>query len=125
MLLTFCAAVHAQAEPGAEHYDGYAEPFGREHAQQKQRELAAISRRVQASLRMASARREAQYADNRRRCHAALRVAAICGKFAGTFTCDEKGFKPTEADAGAAPTVMNRHDRYRMERCALDVARPD
>lgn len=125
VLLTFSAATYAQAEPGPAHYDGYAEPFGRMHALRKQREQVAIGLRVQISLRIASERKEAQYAENRRRCQAALRVAETCARPARTFSCDEKGFKPIPAVAAAKHAVMSSGDRYKMERCVLDAANRD
>jgi hypothetical protein len=125
VLLTFNAAAWAQADPGPAHYDGFAEPFGRVHARQKEREQAAVRLRLQANLTSANERREAQYAENRRRCEAALRVAALCGKFAGTFTCDVRGFKPVAVDAAVKHAAVNDGDRYRMERCALDAAGRD
>lgn len=124
-VLTFSAAVCAQADPGPAHYDGHAEPFGRAHALQKQREQVAIGLRVQTNLQTANDRKEAQYAENRRRCQAALQVAAGCGRFAGNFSCDRKGFKPNVVDDASKHAPLNNGERYRMERCTLDAARRD
>ena len=126
LLTSVSLAAGAQAESERVQYDGYAaEPFGAAHTQLKQREQLAIGLRVQTNLRVANARREEQYAENRRRCQAALRVAAACGRYAGTFACDERGFRPTPVDASAKHAVISSGDRYRMERCALDAAGRD
>ncbi len=118
LLTAFSAVAQAQQAP-----QGAAGPFGEEHAQQKEMEQIAIGLRVQQNLKITSDRKEAQYAQNRRRCQAALQVAELCGKFAGTFYCDEKGFQPIAADASAKRVVMNSVTRHKMERCALDAAK--
>ena len=126
LLMAFSVAAHAQRAPdGAEDapYKGYAGPYGEKHVQKKRLERIAIGLRVQQLQRVASDRKEVQYAENRRRCQAALQVAQLCGKFAGTFYCDEKGFQPIAAGARAKPVAMNNGSRYTMERCALDAAR--
>lgn len=119
VLLSFSAAVCAQPDPGPAHYDGLAEPFGHAHARQKQRELVASGLRVQASLRMANERKEAQYAENRHRCQTALRAATTCGRVA-TFSCDSKGFKPI-VDAAARSVPLDDSART-QGRCALEAA---
>lgn len=124
VLLTFSAAVCAQSDPGPAHYDGFAEPFGHAHARQKQRELVASGLRVKASLRIANERKEAQYAENRRRCEAALRVATTCGRSA-TFSCDARGFKPIVADTAVRSVPLDDATRSRMERCAVELAERD
>src|SRR5690349_23893887 len=57
--------------------------------------LVAMKSRVEQLMKPANDRRAAQYAVNRERCQAALRVAELCGKFAGAFYCNERGFKAT------------------------------
>ena len=86
-------------------------------------EQIEIGMRVQQNLKIESERKEAQYAENRRRCRAALQVAELCGKFAGTFYCDEKGFQPVAADASVKPAVIGNVDRFKMERCPQDAAK--
>jgi len=125
LLTAFSAAAHTQQAPDGSQGDGYAGPFGERHVQEKRREQIAIGVRVRHNLRLASDRNEVQYAENRRRCQAALRVAELCGKFAGTFSCDDKGFKPITVDTGTRPIVMDNSARHKMERCALDAARRD
>lgn len=85
------------------------------------REEVAIAARVQEQQRPIDERKRAQYAENRSRCATALRIADACGKFAGTFYCDERGFQPI-APANAR-VVLDNAGRYRMERCAIDNAK--
>jgi hypothetical protein len=120
LLTAFGAVAQAQQAPQS---TGYAGPFGEEHAQEKRMEQIAIGMRVQQNLKIASDRKEGQYAQNRRRCQAALQVAELCGKFAGTFYCDEKGFQPIAAGASARAVAMDNVGRHKMERCALDAAK--
>src|SRR5580765_2159855 len=75
----------------------------------------AISARAAESARASNAQQAAHYAENRQRCEAALRIAEQCGKFAGKFSCDEKGFKPIAPDATNRPVAR---DPYKVERCA-------
>lgn len=121
LLLLTSVAASAQEVPDAPQSTGYARPFGDAHILEKHREQIAIGLRVQENLRIASERDEAKYAESRRRCQAALRVAELCGTRAGTFYCDDKGFKPT--DPAARPAALGNSARYKMERCVLDAAR--
>lgn len=57
----------------------------------------AIGMRVSARVNTLDASKAAQYAENRERCQAALRIAEQCGRFAGAFYCDEKGFRAIPA----------------------------
>jgi hypothetical protein len=126
LLLTFSVVAQAQQTPDDVQdigYAGYAGPYGAKHVQKKRLERIAIGRRVQQNLRIASIRKEVQYDKNRRQCQAALQVAELCGKFAGTFYCNEKGFQPIAPDLAIKAPVMDNVGRYRMERCALDVVR--
>lgn len=123
LLTAFGVVAHAQQAPDDAQYIRHSGPFGEKHVQEKQKERIAIGRRVQRNLSIASHRKELQYDENRRRCQEALQVAELCGKFAGTFYCDEKGFQPIAPDLAIKPVAMDNISRYRMERCALDVAR--
>lgn len=109
--------------PGAPAQDGHAAPFGEEHAQEKRLERIAIGLRVERNLTIARERNEVRYAENRSRCQAALRVAELCGKFSGTFSCNEHGFQPIPAGRAVKPPARDDASRYRMQRCALDAAR--
>jgi hypothetical protein len=95
--------------------------FSERHVREKRLEGIAIGARTRQNLRNAAARDEARYAGNRRRCQAALEVAELCGKFAGTFYCNERGFQHIALEATARP-ALNRSARHKMERCALDAA---
>lgn len=117
------AILLAAASIAAHAQEGYAGPFGEKHAEEKRLEQIAIGLRVQQLLRIANQRKEVQYAESRRRCQAALQVAQLCGKFAGTFYCDEKGFQPVAADAAVKSVAMDSGSRFAMERCALDAAK--
>jgi hypothetical protein len=81
----------------------------------------ALSLHAQESMAASRSRQAAHYAENRQRCQAALRVAELCGKFAGKFSCDEKGFK-TLADKTGKPAIPDPAGASRMERCAVDAA---
>ena len=115
LLTAFSVAARAQ--------DGYPGPFSEGHIQEKQSERIAIGLRVQRNLGISRDRDEARYAENRRRCQTALRVAELCGKFAGTFFCDEKGFQPITVLVKQART--DNGGRYKMARCALEAAKRD
>jgi hypothetical protein len=117
LLVTLSASVHAQ---GSSPWTN--ERFTPEHQQEKQREQLAIALRVEQLQGASNDRKEVQYAENRGRCQAALRVADLCGKFAGTFYCDARGFRPIAANAAALPVVMDNGTRNRMEHCALAAA---
>jgi hypothetical protein len=122
LLTASCVVAHAQEAPDYPQGSGYAGSFDEKHAREKQLEQIAIGVRVQQILKVASDRHEVQYAENRRRCQAALKVAELCGKFAGTFYCDEKGFQPIAPDLAVKPAILDNGSRYKMERCALDAA---
>lgn len=66
----------------------------------------------------------AEYADNHRRCEKAMRVAAICGKFSGGFSCDEKGFRhePITEDIAIKSAAMDNGNVFMIEQCALRAA---
>lgn len=83
------------------------------------------SERIRRLLKPTFERREAQYAENRKRCEEARQVAAICGKHAGTFTCNLKGFRlrdSSQFDATPLDTTVSIH-RYETEQCALRVSK--
>jgi hypothetical protein len=90
-------------------------------AQPTNRAQTALNSRAQERQNDANAEQAAHYAANRQRCQAALRIAKLCGKFAGRFSCDEKGFKEPEATA-RKPPALDAASTYRMERCAADAA---
>jgi len=60
-----------------------------------------VSRREQMPLQTLDASETALDIDNQNRCQSALRVAQMCGKHAGMFTCGEHGFQ----HEGAATAV--------------------
>lgn len=65
-----------------------------------------------------------EYAGNRHRCQDAMRISALCGKFAGMFFCDDQGFRPipqTERGARRMPALSN-DQAFTMEQCALQAA---
>jgi len=123
LLAVLLMATAAQAQEPLPDVAREREPgtFSEQHAREKQREGNAIGARMQQNLQAASDRDEVRYADNRRRCQAALEVAELCGKFAGTFYCNERGFQPMVPEATARP-ALNSSARHKMERCALDAA---
>lgn len=125
LLMASCLAAHAQEEWENPHDNGYAGPFGKKHAEEKRLEGLAIGKRVQRNLGIARDRDEVRYAANRRRCQAALHVSALCGRYAGRFSCDEKGFQPIAPRLATKPAALDNSGRYRMERCALEAGNPD
>lgn len=125
LLVALSAVAHAQQAPDGDQGNGYAGPYGEKHAEEKRREQVAIAVRVRQNLRIEADRKERQYAENRRRCQEALRVAELCGKFAGTFYCDEKGFQSITANVAIKPAAMDNVDRYNMERCVRDAVKRD
>jgi hypothetical protein len=122
VLLIAALSVAAQAQTASPDRWG-AWPPGKAPGVQARQESAALALRLQARQRLNDDRRATQHARNRNRCEAALRVAESCGKYAGMFRCNDKGFQSIpEADRIKAP-VLDRAGTYRMERCALDMAR--
>lgn len=97
------------------------EPVQRQPWARKQQRTMALQ--VQARQKKLDDRLAVQHAENRQRCASALRVAAACGKFAGTFYCGEKGFQPIAPEARVSPVAMNNASRHAMERCATQAAR--
>lgn len=83
----------------------------------------AMTDRIRELLQPEKVRKAAVYAENRLRCASAVQVAALCGKFVGTFYCDDRGFRPAaSADGGAVkPAVMSNNAKYQMQRCALQA----
>lgn len=107
LLAAFNAAAYAQQDLGLQHFQ----------ANPAQMEL---SLRSEEFLKVSNDRQAARYAENRQRCQTALKVAELCGKFAGKFSCDEKGFKPISGGAAIKPVVL---DTYKMELCAVQAAK--
>jgi hypothetical protein len=123
LLVALSAVAHAQQAPDGDQGSGYAGPFGEKHVEEKRLEQVVIGLRVRQNLRIEADRKELQYAKNRQRCQEALRVAELCGKFAGTFYCDEKGFQSITANVAIKPAAMDNVGRHKMERCAQDAVR--
>lgn len=90
---------------------------------QAKQEGHAIALRVQERQKPLDERNAARHAQNRERCETALRIAERCGKNAGTFYCDARGFQPVAPEA--RPILAGKVDKYQMERCALEAARSD
>lgn len=86
-------------------------------------ETLTIARQVQARQQRLDDQRAMQHAENRQRCAAAMRVAGSCGKFAGAFYCDAKGFQPVALEARLPPVARDNEARHAMERCAAAAAR--
>lgn len=90
ILFVLLMALGATAQ-GQSASDSAGQPGARRPAAEKQQ--LAIGMRVSERVNSLDARKAAQYAENRERCQVALRIAEQCGRFAGAFYCDEKGFK--------------------------------
>lgn len=86
------------------------------------RDARALAVRAQALVQSGDRRRSAGYAANRRRCHDALRVAALCGTFARDFSCDERGFRATPpAELLRERPAVSHGRKFQMQRCALQA----
>lgn len=87
-------------------------------------ETHAEASRVQVALKHLNDHKTDQYAENRRSCEAAARIAALCGNFGRRFSCDEKGFRPESVTQAKAAKVAGIDDRnaYKIEQCALRAA---
>ena len=88
-------------------------------------ERVAMTQGLEARQRVVGDRQALQHAENRRRCESALRAAAACGKVAGTFYCDARGFRPITPEAGTAATRMGNEARYAMEHCVREFVKRD
>ena len=86
-------------------------------------ELDASILRVRRLTQPADDRKAAVYAENRRRCEVALQSAEQCGRFAGLFSCDETGFRPTLLNT--RPSAASNGDRAKIERCELQVRKSE
>ena len=83
--------------------------------------------RVNTLLKHYDDHKAAEYAANNRRCQNALQVASLCGKFAGRFSCDEKGFRPiagTDSNTSRRP-IMSNDNTFKMTQCALQATNGD
>jgi hypothetical protein len=97
------------------------EPLERQRLWSQQQQVA-ISTRVQEQQKVLDDRDSTQYAANRERCASAMRIADLCGKHAGTFYCDARGFQPIPEAARVKPAALNNGGRNEMERCAREAA---
>ncbi len=103
---------------------------GWNHWDQRQRNLRrlqskieghALALRAQTQVQSLNDRKAVQYAENQRRCQNAMQVAALCGKFAGRFYCDGKGFRKaiTQDSSLKRPVISNGYQSaFKMEQCA-------
>lgn len=100
-----------------------------QHFQRKQRRRQEYQMAISETARLELLqkpfrdRQAVGHAGNLRRCENAMRVAALCGKHAGMFFCDEKGFRP----APVTPTnilrrvTLSNGEAFNMEQCALQA----
>lgn len=94
-------------------------------AQQRAQEAAADkleSQRIRQLLKGSGERRSAQHGENRRRCETALRVAELCGKFAGRFSCDDQGFRLLPGAVATGEFAGGERQDYMVNQCALRAA---
>ncbi len=97
----------------------------RRYLQQRARaESAASALRVKSHLKSQTDRQAAGHATSQRNCVDALQIARLCGKFAGQFSCDDRGFvRESLADrrlrGSTASDGLGAHD---IDRCALQAA---
>lgn len=86
----------------------------------------AESARVQGLLQSLSDTKAAKYAESRDRCESAMQVAALCGKYAGMFSCNDKGFRrsiSTVSTPAAAFTGNGNGAAFNVEQCALQASK--
>jgi hypothetical protein len=94
-------------------------------AEQRSRTLRALTARTQVLLKASADRKAAGHAENRRRCHTAVQVAALCGTPGEGVYCGESGFLPASPAGEVAqerPVVSNGR-RYQMQLCSLQATR--
>ncbi len=75
-------------------------------------------------LQAANTETAALDASNRRRCHSALRAAKMCGRFAGMFSCGERGFQREEPSAQNSVDLLlavKGGGEANMQRCVQQV----
>lgn len=98
--------------------------------QRKQQRLQATVKthaetvRVRMLLQTLNDQKTTEYAENHRRCEKAKRVATLCGKYSGMFSCDEKGFRResiTEVST-LKPAIFDNGSAYEIEQCLLRAA---
>lgn len=104
---------------------GWTDEQRRQRRIQAKDEGRAETLRVRMLQKPANDRKAAEYAENHLRCQNAMRIAALCGKFAGKFSCDEKGFRPEPVRDISAPRpgVVDNGSAFKMDQCALQAAR--
>lgn len=93
-----------------------------------QTESDASASRVKAHLKSESDHRDAGHAASQRNCRGAMQIAALCGKFAGMFSCDSRGFvrESSKQPALLADRSMGKPaSAFTMQRCALQAASGD
>lgn len=98
-------------------------------AQQRAQEAAAAAaaaaaenQRVRLLLKGSGERRSAQHGQNRRRCETAMRIASLCGKFAGRFSCDDQGFRLLPGVVAVGESGGGARQDYMVNQCALRAA---
>lgn len=104
---------------------GWSDEQRRQRRIQARSEARTETMRVRMLQKPANDRKAAEYAENHLRCQNAMRIAALCGKFAGRFSCDEKGFRPEPVRDISAPRldVVDNGSAFKMEQCALQAAK--
>ena len=113
------AAINAQADRNR-----------RERAQQRLKAKIASNAetaRVNMLMKHLDDHKAAEYAANNRRCREAMRVASLCGKLSGRFTCTDKGFRLARVTDGSVNKrpVMSNDSIFKMEQCALQATNAD
>lgn len=87
----------------------------------EQRRQKHLQRQRDTSMPPQEFRKQDQYAANRARCQTALQVATMCGKYAGRFSCGERGFR-LATPIGVDGTAIGPAEIFKMDRCALQAA---
>lgn len=80
--------------------------------------------RVRELLSAQLAVRAAGYAQDQQRCETAMQVAALCGKYAGTFSCNAKGFKHIGGAVNTPISALTGNGNgaaFNVEHCALQA----
>lgn len=114
--------------PSDEHSD-WINPELSPQRQQVTPEAHAETLRVLGLQKPWADRQAAKYAGNQRRCLNAMQIAALCGKFAGMFSCDGKGFRANAIAGGGnsrtTGSMIDNGSTLSMEQCALQAAGGD
>lgn len=122
-----CMEVAHASKTSLEQFAAGEDDWNRPQDRQRRRQAVVAGRaetlRQKRLFNPAVGHRDAVYAASRRRCEDALNVAAFCGRRAGTFFCDEQGFRilPAEEVDFISSRAFRRASNYTIDQCELQA----